>query len=298
MHKNSFHNKPYDFELLMQNHEPLKEFVFVNKYKTKTIDFANSKAVKALNTALLITYYKIKYWEFPDDNLCPPIPNRSDYMHHLADLLAQSNLIDNEVRVLDIGVGATCIFPLLGNALYNWKFAGSDIDRKSIRVAQKIIDRNFLANVIELRMQMEHQHILKRIIKPSDRFSASVCNPPFYKSRTEAFEATKSKLKGLGKSDDPDTRNFSGTLKELCYSGGEKAFLHNYLDESTHYKQQCFWYTSLVSRSEHVHTMEASLKKLGATEFRVLNMVRGNKASRIVAWSFLSKAEQQQWNNN
>lgn len=295
MHKNSLHHKKYDFDLLTANHEALKPHVYVNEYQTQTIDFANPEAVKALNTALLLTHYHIKFWQFPDENLCPPIPSRADYMHHLSDLLRRSGQ-ENPISVLDVGVGASCIYPLLGNALFNWEFVGADIDEKSLQVAQTIIDKNNLGTVIELRHQKDYQQILKGIIKPSDKFTASVCNPPFFKSQADALDATKTKLKGLGNRADKVVRNFSGTPKELCYAGGEKAFVHNYLYESSQFKQQCFWYTSLVSNIGHVQSMEASLKKLGATEFQVLEMIQGNKVSRIVAWSFLTKAEQNEWN--
>lgn len=297
MHKNSLHIKKYDFDVLTKNHEALKSYVFVNDYQTQTIDFSNPDAVKALNTALLFTHYNVKFWEFPDENLCPPIPSRADYMHHLSDLLRRSQL-ETDIKILDVGVGASCIYPLLGNAIYNWSFVGTDIDEKSLQIAQKIIDENNLGNAIELRHQKDYQHILKGILKSSDKFIASVCNPPFYKSQADALEATKTKLKGLGKGNDKLVRNFSGTPKELCYAGGEKAFLHNYLYESSQYKQQCYWYTSLVSNVSHVRSMEASLKKLGATEFQVLDMIQGNKVSRVVAWSFLTKAEQNDWIKN
>ncbi|MBO3098235.1 23S rRNA (adenine(1618)-N(6))-methyltransferase RlmF [Gelidibacter pelagius] len=297
MHKNSLHIKKYDFDVLTKNHEALKSYVFVNDYQTQTIDFSNPDAVKALNTALLFTHYNVKFWEFPDENLCPPIPSRADYMHHLSDLLRRSQL-ETDIKILDVGVGASCIYPLLGNAIYNWSFVGTDIDEKSLQIAQKIIDENNLGNAIELRHQKDYQHILKGILKSSDKFTASVCNPPFYKSQADALEATKTKLKGLGKGNDKLVRNFSGTPKELCYAGGEKAFLHNYLYESSQYKQQCYWYTSLVSNVSHVRSMEASLKKLGATEFQVLDMIQGNKVSRVVAWSFLTKAEQNDWIKN
>lgn len=297
MHKNSLHTNSYDFELLTKNHEALKSHVFVNDYQNQTIDFSNPEAVKALNTALLYTHYDVKFWEFPDKNLCPPIPSRADYIHHLADLLRRSHL-ESDVKVLDIGVGASCIYPLLGNSIYNWSFVGSDIDEKSLQIAQKIIDKNNLENVIELRHQRDYQHILKGILNPSDKFTASVCNPPFFKSQADALDATKTKLKGLGNKSDKVIRNFSGTPKELCYAGGEKAFLHNYLYESSQFPKQCYWFTSLVSNVSHVRSMEASLKKLGATEFRVLDMIQGNKVSRVVAWSFLTEKEQNDWIKN
>ncbi len=294
MHKNNFHNNKYDFDELTKSSEGLKSFVFENSHKTQTIDFANPEAVKALNSALLKHHYSINFWEFPKENLCPPIPGRADYIHHLADLIRESRFVD-EIKILDIGTGATCIYPLLGNAAYNWKFVGTDVNNDSLNTAQNIIDKNDLNGRIELRLQMEEMHILNGIIKPSDCFAASMCNPPFFKSETEAMEATKSKLKGLGNRNETVIRNFSGTLRELSYKGGEKAFVHNYLYESSQFKDQCFWFTCLVSNVSHVKSMKSSLEKLKATDIQIIEMTQGNKISRIVAWTFLKPEEQRDW---
>ncbi|MGJ8593168.1 MAG: 23S rRNA (adenine(1618)-N(6))-methyltransferase RlmF [Aquaticitalea sp.] len=295
MHRNNLHNDKYDFDVLTKNSEELSQFVFTNEYQTQTIDFSNPKAVKALNKALLLTHYKIDYWEFPDENLCPPIPSRADYLHHLNDLLRRSN-VNKDCKILDVGTGATCIYPLLGNAIHNWSFVGTDIDSHSLNTARTIIEKNGLNNQIELRKQGDESHILNGIILPSDKFCASLCNPPFFRSEEEAKNATRTKLKGLGKENDKVVRNFSGTSKELSYKGGEKAFLHTYLYESTQYKKQCFWFTSLVSNVGHVKSMQESLVKLGATDFQVIDMIQGNKVSRVVAWTFLSVTEQKEWN--
>lgn len=259
--------------------------MFENKYQTKTIDFANPRAVKALNTALLFKHYNINFWEFPDTNLCPPIPGRVDYIHHVSDLLKSSKTSEN-ISVLDIGTGASCIYPLLGNATYRWYFVATDIDKTSLSYAQKIIIKNELNEVIELRHQNDASQIFKGVLKEDDSFSISICNPPFYKSEAEALEATTRKLKGLNRVGDQVVRNFSGTHNELWYKGGEKAFIHNYLYESSLFKNQCLWFTTLVSRKDLVKGMYMSLKKLGATDIKTINMEQGNKISRIVAWTF------------
>ena len=263
----------------------MQPFVFENKYDTKTIDFANPNAVKALNTALLLQHYNIRFWEFPEENLTPPIPGRVDYIHHLSDLLIASNISKN-IRVLDIGTGASCIYPLLGNAEYNWNFVAIDIDNVSLKNAQRIINKNELSDVISLRHQKDAAQIFKGIINENDTFSITMCNPPFYKSETEALEATTRKLKGLNKVYEKPVRNFSGTHNELWYKGGEKAFIHNYLYESSLFKEQCIWFTTLVSKKDLVKGMQVSLKKLGATQIKIINMGQGNKISRIVAWTF------------
>jgi len=279
VHKNNLHNTNYNLEELSIAYPPLNEFIFTNKYDTKTIDFANAEAVKSLNTALLKKHYNIDFWVFSDENLCPPIPSRVDYIHHLSDLTKSKN-----IKVLDIGTGATCIYPLLGNAVYNWHFVGTDIDEKSIANAQVIIAKNKLGKLIELRLQSDKNNILNGIVLADDQFTFSMCNPPFYKSKEDALQANSRKLKNLKL--DTKTRNFSGNANELWYKGGEKAFLHNYLYQSAQYKTQFEWFSSLVSKKELVQSMKQSLKKLGATKIKVIEMTQGNKISRIVAWQF------------
>lgn len=294
LHPISKQNKGYNFAELCEAFPPLKAFVFVNAYGTETIDFANQKAVKSLNTALLFKDYKVKFWEFPDDNLCPPIPGRVDYIHYLADLLTASGICENS-KVLDIGTGANCIYPLLGNAVYGWQFTGTDIDSKSLEYAQTIVKNNGLDQSIKLLKQSHSTQVLKGILHEDDKFSAAMCNPPFYGSQEEAMMANTRKLTGLGNENDSYLRNFGGKQQELWYKGGEKAFLHTYLYESSMFKTQCFWYSTLVSKKENVEGMVDSLNKLKATDIKIIPMHQGNKITRIVAWTFLTDEEQKEW---
>lgn len=283
LHPNNKFNAPYDFEDLMLKNPALKKFVAQNKYGSISIDFSNPMAVKELNKALLFTFDKITLWNFPDQNLCPPIPGRLDYIHHLADLLSPELEKEKNITILDIGTGATCIYPLLGVAAYNWNFVGVDIDLDSLDTAQDIVDDNELDAHIKLRQQFDENQILKGILGDDDSFDAVMCNPPFYKSAEEAQGANKRKNRNLGNS---AVRNFSGNNNELWYVGGEKAFLHNYLYESSLYKTKSSWFTSLVSKKENIESMEKSSKKLGATAFKVIPMRQGNKVTRIVCWKF------------
>ena len=276
--KNIFKNG-YNFDELSVQNPELKQFVAKNKFGTVTIDFSNPEAVRELNKALICSLDKISNWNFPKENLCPPIPGRLDYIHYLADLLS----FKEEVKILDIGTGATCIYPLLGVSIYDWSFVATDIDLDSLDTAQDIIDDNKLTEKIELRQQFKEENILKGIIVDGDSFAAVMCNPPFYKSAEEAQGANGRKSKNLGNN---AVRSFAGNNNELWYIGGEKAFLHNYLYESSLFKTTSKWFTSLVSKKENVKSLEKSSKKLGAAEFKVIPMHQGNKVTRIVAWRF------------
>ena len=146
LHPRNLHNFGYDFDVLIKINKDLEQHVFVNNFNTKTIDFSNPKSVKSLNQSLLIQYYNIDFWDLPDDYLCPPIPGRADYIHYIADLLASNHNnnipLGEQVLGLDVGVGSNCIYPILGNAIYDWTFVATDIDENAIKNCKKIISQN------------------------------------------------------------------------------------------------------------------------------------------------------------
>ncbi len=282
LHPRNKHKDGYNFDVLIKENKALEAHVIENKYGNITIDFSDPKAVKELNRSLLLVHYGIKDWNFPDENLCPPIPGRVDYIHHLADLLESSG-IKKDINVLDIGTGATCIYPLLGAKEYDWNFVAIDIELDSLDYAQDIIDDNDLDSKIELRQQFDEANILTGIIEEGDAFSVTMCNPPFYKSEAEARGANSRKSRNLGNN---AVRNFAGNNNELWYPGGEKAFLHNYLYQSSLFKEVSVWFTSLVSKKENIESLQKSAEKLKTKNFQVIPMHQGNKVTRIVAWQF------------
>ncbi|MBT3546138.1 MAG: 23S rRNA (adenine(1618)-N(6))-methyltransferase RlmF [Flavobacterium sp.] len=282
LHPRNKHKNGYNFDVLTKHNKNIVSLITKNDYGTVTIDFSDPKAVKELNITLLEVHYGIQKWNFPDENLCPPIPGRVDYIHYVSDLLAESSITD-KITILDIGTGATCIYPLLGAKEYDWNFVATDIDLDSLHIAQDIItDNNFDAKII-LRQQFDEANILRGIIEKGDSFSAVICNPPFYKSETEAKGANARKSRNLGTN---AVRNFAGNNNELWYPGGEKAFLHNYLYQSSLYKDTSVWFTSLVSKKETIKSLQKSGEKLKVKEMKVIPMHQGNKVTRIVAWRF------------
>lgn len=290
LHQRNKHQEQYDFPKLIENYQPLKKFVALNPYGTLTINFFNPQAVKALNKALLITYYGINYWDIPANYLCPPIPGRADYIHYIADLI-QSESKDEDTKpykCLDIGVGANCIYPIIGITEYGWTFVGSDIDSVSLENAHKIITCNpALAHKIELRLQKDSRKIFDGIISPQDYFDVTICNPPFHSSKEEAKEGTLRKLSSLkGEKITKAKLNFGGTSNELWCEGGEERFLLNMISESKKYQQNCGWFTCLVSKGKTLEQLYPKLKAAGVAEYKVIQMYQGTKVSRILAWRF------------
>ncbi len=285
LHPRSFHNQSYNFQELILKVPELKSFIVKNREGMDTLQFANPKAVYLLNKALLLHFYNLDFWNIPNQNLVPPIPGRADYMHYLADLLKVDT--SQKVNVLDIGTGASLVYPLIGSSVYNWNFVATDIEPKSIEVAQEIIDKNpHLTSKITLRVQSDNKKILLGIINKEDYFDAVMCNPPFFKSKKEAETQTLRKLKGLDKRTTPKLiNNFSGESNELWCNGGELAFVLNYIKESFLFKTQVGWFTSLISNEDNLKPLQIELKK-SAKEIKVIDMSQGNKKSRILAWRF------------
>lgn len=291
LHPRNKHNSSYDFKSLIKSLPELRKHVFINQFGNETIDFSDPDAVKALNKALLKHFYKIEYYELPKTNLCPPIPGRADYLHYIADLLAKgingTLPTGKGIKILDIGTGANCIYPLIGHQTYGWTFIGTEVDKPAIQVAEKLISRNNLTENIFIRYQESKRNILKNIIQPEDKFDCIICNPPFHDSREAATKGTVRKLKNLGKTiEGKPVLNFSGQNNELWCEGGEKAFITNMIYESAHFKTQVKWFTTLVSKKENLKTFYTHLNKIKATEVETIEMHQGNKITRILAWKF------------
>lgn len=305
LHPRNPHRFRYDFDQLILHCPELKNFVTTNKHTTgntaETIDFSNPDAVKALNKALLASHYDIQNWDIPNNYLCPPIPGRADYIHYIADLLAETNsgIIPESTSVegLDIGIGANCIYPIIGNAAYGWNFVGTDIDENALQNCKKIIQGNpELIDAISLQLQTESRFIFKNIITPEDKFAFTICNPPFHASAEEANKATTRKVNNLKqtKTNKP-VLNFGGQNAELWCNGGEIGFITQMIYESAKYPMQVLWFTTLVSKKENLVPIYRTLNKVGAAKIKTIDMAQGQKTSRMVAWTFLSESQQKNW---
>ena len=299
LHPRNPHRGRYDFQQLIAASPELAAFVSPNAYGDESIDFADPAAVKALNRALLQQEYAIAGWNIPAQYLCPPIPGRADYLHYLADLLADGGVIPrgDAIRVLDIGTGANVIYPLIGHGAYGWQFVGADIDPVALDNAQRILDANSSLNgAIELRLQASPGAVFRGIVQPGERFDLTLCNPPFHASPAQANAGTQRKWKNLGKQNTgKPLLNFGGQGAELWCEGGEEAFVCRMIAESVLFTERCLWFTTLISKSATLPVVYRALKQAGATDSRTIAMAQGQKKSRIVAWTFQGESRQRAW---
>ena len=100
-------------------------------------DFKDKHVLRTLSTVLFKDEFNLDV-VLPHNRLTPPLPNRVNYLRWLNILLntpttaasttSNSRCSDDNTihspHILDIGVGASCVYPLLGHRMYGWQFTG------------------------------------------------------------------------------------------------------------------------------------------------------------------------------
>ena len=304
LHQRNRHPGQYDFAALVAASPALGRFVTTNRFGNRSIDFAQPAAVKALNQAILLTQYDIRHWEVPPQYLCPPIPGRADYIHHLADLLSTANggkiPRGPMICAFDVGVGASVIYPLIGYREYGWRFVGSECDPAAMTSAQRIVRANpGLDKFITLRRQKSPLQLFAGVVKEDEHFDVAMSNPPFHASAAEAIKGTRRKWNNLGKPEaagrGAPLLNFGGQESELWCEGGEVGFISRMITESTQVPGLCLWFTSLVSKEASLPLIVRVLQAAHVRERRVIEMTHGQKRTRIIAWTFMDERQRRDW---
>jgi 23S rRNA (adenine1618-N6)-methyltransferase len=291
MHPRNRDRDGYNFEALTASSPELARFVIPHPAGGATIKFADPAAVTALNRALLAHHYGMQQWSLPAGYLCPAVPGRADYVHHLADLLGGPDgraPRGASTRIWDIGVGANCVYPIIGAAEYGWDFVGSDIDPTALAAAERLRTANpSLARHLSLRGQPDPLKIFAGVAQPTETFAACLCNPPYHASPEHAAAGTQRKLRNLGaKKTGGPILNFGGQGHELWGPGGELGFVFRLIAESAERPELCQWFTTLVSKSASLLPIYRRLKSARPVTVRTIPMGQGQKQSRIVAWTF------------
>lgn len=229
--------------------------------------------------------------------LSPCVPSRANYLHHAADLLHPANNTEQSlaqdidavkhdmlgtrggsiprgenIKVLDVGTGANCIYPLLGVTEYGWRFIASDVDPAALTIAKHNLKANNLSSLVEIRHQSDPLRMFRGVLRPDEFVHLTMCNPPFHSSldqtnlnpRTTTC-GTVSELmfphenvgtfsidannKGERKRGEfAVTGQVNYTFSSNPEEHGELAFLEIMLVESRFYVHNVLWFTSLVAK--------------------------------------------------
>ncbi|KAI2619138.1 hypothetical protein GGR54DRAFT_129033 [Hypoxylon sp. NC1633] len=272
-----------DFRLLAERDPEFKPVLESNSH----LDFANPKSVMQLTKTLLKLDFGLLA-DLPMDRLCPPVPNRHNYILWLKDLLDSSapsppDSGDTTRRIvgLDIGTGASVIYPLLGCAQRpSWSFVATDVDEKSLAFARK----NVRLNNLQARIRVVDRSVTDCLV-PLDELCLEaidfvMVNPPFYASKAELEDLTEQK-------DRPPNSTCTGAPVEMVCAGGEIGFVRRIVHESLVLKKRVQWYTSMLGKQSSLKVLIGILKGHDVSNYAVTAFVQGNKTRRwAVGWSF------------
>ncbi|KAK9711814.1 hypothetical protein K7432_007565 [Basidiobolus ranarum] len=280
--RNVYRQKPPNFAKLAERYPEFGKYVNVNQGIGK-IDFKDPEAVRQLAYTLLKDDFDLEV-DFPLDRLCPMIPNRLNYLLWIEDLL-KATKIDQEdiIKGIDIGIGASCIYPLLGCRLNStWNFLGTEIDSRSFSYAKANVIRNELSDRIQLYLNPTTKTLPLNEIDENSRYSFTMCNPPFYESyeQVEAGINTK-KLKPHAVC--------TGSSNELITQGGEAQFISAMISESLELLDRVSWYTTMVGRKETLDIVVTKLKSSKINNYAVTEFCQGVTRRWGLAWSFLDQ---------
>ena len=248
------------------------------------VDWKNPAASVALTRALLRDDFGLQ-WDLPRGFLCPPVPQRANYVHWIEDLLAGSTevaikpagdvCIPTTAKGVDIGVGASAIYPLLALSLHpGWKMIGTDISEAALDSARANIERNHLIQNVDLRLVTKEGSVLVDALKDSDGIlDFCMCNPPFFRASEEARKGA-------------DYRACEATLEELVTPGGETAFINRIITDSKVLGARIRWYTTMLGHKSSLPGALAAIKACGASAIRSSALYQGHTIRWVVAWSY------------
>ncbi|KAJ2551150.1 ATP-dependent DNA/RNA helicase [Coemansia sp. RSA 1878] len=290
----SSESRPYalpdhiSYERVADKFPELKQHL-IKRGTFSTIDFLNNESVRILNRALLAVYFDLNV-HLPAHNLCPTVANRLHYIEWIQrELLSELSPL-SKVRGLDVGCGASCIYPLLGTRVLNCEFVGTDINSDSIETARQNVERN-AGTSIQLFLNSDARVTLPvratgfpQIEEDGDGsvFTFSMCNPPFYSSRNERARLREFKQQEPG-------LETQGEDDELFTEGGEEAFLNRMVDESKHLGACIKWYSTLVGKKSTLAGLKTRIRQTPNVHIREGTLVQGKTTRWVVAWSFLGQ---------
>ncbi|XP_058831124.1 U6 small nuclear RNA (adenine-(43)-N(6))-methyltransferase [Topomyia yanbarensis] len=285
MHPRNIYRQPPDFQDLVRQYPELNEVVTVDLNGRLKLDYKNKTALQLLSRCLLKRDFGIDI-EIPPDKLIPTLPLRLNYVLWLEDFETafRLKLDKKELRGLDIGCGASCIYPLLcvSRSKHCWKMVGLEQAVDSVRYARANVERNGLTGCIEIVQQNRNESTVLRDFfesRSNDKFDFCMCNPPFYDDDGMERQNRTGRRKEASNAS-------SGSREELHVEGGEVGFVKKIIEESLELKEHVNIYTSMIGHKRNFEEILRILKGHCITNVTTTRFCQGNTTRWGVAWSF------------
>jgi 23S rRNA (adenine1618-N6)-methyltransferase len=265
------------------------EFKQLWQKHTGKLDFQDPNTIQILSSAILRVDFGLQLSLLPD-RLCPPIPNRWNYVswiHGLIDSTAPSCSATYEparrVTGLDIGTGSSAIYTLLClKSRPSWTMCATDIDAPSFESASRNLALNSLMSRTKTLLSTPDAPLILLTALATPSLDFTICNPPFFASESEMT----SSLTGSAKSTAPNAI-CTGSTTEMVTEGGDLGFATRLLEESLTLREKVGWYTILLCKLASARSLIAKLRDHNITNFAVGIIETGSATRRwVVGWSF------------
>ncbi|KAB0792644.1 hypothetical protein PPYR_14603 [Photinus pyralis] len=277
MHPRNIYKKPPNFKQLAVDYPEFRSFIIQDVTGKVSIDFKDAKTLRALTCTLMKKDFGLDV-DIPLTRMIPTVPLRLNYILWLEDLLNISPTSD-DIKGVDIGTGASCIYPLLGAKSKGWHMIGTDVDAESLEWAQRNVDRNSLGSLIKLK-KVTDGVILKEAIE--GEFDFCMCNPPFFASAPELNPQHKAR-----RIDRPRPRNaFCASTNEVIADGGEVNFIQKMIKESKELGKSIRIYSTMVGHKYNLPQLKKLLREVDVISFKQTDFYQGKTTRWGLAWTF------------
>ncbi|XP_054431869.1 RNA N6-adenosine-methyltransferase METTL16 isoform X1 [Pteronotus mesoamericanus] len=280
--RNRYKDKPPDFAYLASKYPDFKKHVQMNLNGRVSLNFKDPGAVRALTCTLLKEDFGLSI-DIPLERLIPTVPLRLNYIHWVEDLIGhQASDKSTLRRGIDIGTGASCIYPLLGSTLNGWYFLATEVDDMCFNYAKKNVEQNNLSDLIKV-VKVPQKTLLMDALKEESEivYDFCMCNPPFFANQLEA--------KGVNSRNPrrpPPSSVNTGGITEIMAEGGELEFVKRIIHDSLQLKKRLRWYSCMLGKKCSLAPLKEELRIQRVPKVTYTEFCQGRTMRWALAWSF------------
>lgn len=280
--RNRYKDKPPDFAYLASKYPDFKQHIQINLNGRVSLNFKDPEAVRALTCTLLREDFGLSI-DIPLERLIPTVPLRLNYIHWVEDLIGHQDSDKTTVRRgIDIGTGASCIYPLLGATLNGWYFLATEVDDMCFNYAKKNVEQNNLSDLIKV-VKVPQKTLLMDALKEESEivYDFCMCNPPFFANQLEA--------KGVNSRNSrrpPPSSVNTGGITEIMAEGGELEFVKRIIHDSLQLKKRLRWYSCMLGKKCSLAPLKEELRIQGVPKVTFTEFCQGRTMRWALAWSF------------
>uniref|UniRef100_A0A674DY88 U6 small nuclear RNA (adenine-(43)-N(6))-methyltransferase n=1 Tax=Salmo trutta TaxID=8032 RepID=A0A674DY88_SALTR len=166
--------------------------------------------------------------DIPLERLIPTVSLRLNYIHWVEDLIGGQG---EPRRGIDIGTGASCIYPLLGASMNGWHYLATEVDDICLDYATRNVEQNNLSDLIKV-VKVPQKTLLMDALEEESAivYDFCMCNPPSFANQLEAKVGVNSRN---SRRPPPSSVNTGGVTEIM---GGELEFVKRIIHDSLQLK--------------------------------------------------------------